>query len=133
MHSTNYRNTLITVSPDTSADQAHIPDRPGTIAALQYALLANHPYAMTSDDLIFEVHAIRSGIDEAKRQEARTQFFSRGQACLRSSPLVKQFGWGIHHDDSGRIALVAIGSPEYEALLERSDVSVVSGMRSKRA
>ena len=133
MHTTNYRNTLITVSPDTSADQAHIPDRSGTIAALQYALLANHPYAMTSDDLIFEVHAIRSGIDEAKRQEARTQFFSRGQACLRSSPLVKQFGWGIHHDGSGRIALVAVESPEYEALLERSDVSVVSGMRSKRA
>ena len=133
MHTTNYRNTLITVSPDTSADQAHIPDRPGTIAALQYALLANRSYEMTSDDLIFEVHTIRSGIDEAERQNARNQFFSKGQACLRSSPLVKQFGWGIHHDDSGRIALVAIGSPEYEALLERSDVSVVSGMRSKRA
>ena len=133
MHTTNYRNTLITVSPDTSADQARIPDRPGTIAALQYELLANHPYAMTSDDLIFEVHAIRSGIDEAKRQEARTQFFSRGQACLRSSPLVKQFGWGIHHDVCGRISLVAVESPEYAALVERSDVSVVSGMRSKRA
>ena len=133
MHTTNYRNTLITVSPDTSADQAHIPDRSGTIAALQYALLIAQPYAMTSDDLIFEVHAIRSGIDEAKRQEARTQFFSRGQACLRSSPLVKQFGWGIHHDDCGRIALVAVESPEYEALLERRDVAVVPGMRSKRA
>ena len=133
MHSTNYRNTLITVSPDTSADQARIPDRPGTIAALQYALLANRSYEMTSDDLIFEVHTIRSGIDEAERQNARNQFFSKGQACLRSSPLVKQFGWGIHHDDSGRIALVAIGSPEYEALLERSDVLVVPGMRSKRA
>ena len=133
MHTTNYRNTLITVTPDTSADQARVPDRPGTIAALQYALLITQPYAMTSDDLIFEVHTIRSDIDEAERQNARNQFFSKGQACLRSSPLVKQFGWGIHHDDSGRIALVAIGSPEYEALLERSDVLVVPGMRSKRA
>ena len=133
MHTTNYRNTLITVSPDTSADQAHIPDRPGTIAALQYALLANRSYEMTSDDLIFEVHTIRSGIDEAERQNARNQFFSKGQACLRSSPLVKQFGWGIHHDDCGRIALVAVGSPEYTALVEQSDVSVVPGMRSKRA
>ena len=133
MHTTNYRNTLITVSPDTSADQAHIPDRPGTIAALHYALLANRSYEMTSDDLIFEVHTVRSGIDEAERQGARTQFFSRGQACLRSSPLVKQFGWGIHHDDCGRIALVAVEPPEYDALLDRSDVSVVPGMRSKRA
>ena len=133
MHTTNYRNAFITVSPDTNARDARVPDRPGTIAALQYALLIAHPYAMTSDDLIFEVHAVRNSIDEATRQDARTQFFSRGQACLRSSPLVKQFGWGIHHDDCGRIALVAIGSPDYEALLERSDVSVVPGMRSKRA
>ncbi|MEZ4496358.1 MAG: DUF6157 family protein [Thermomicrobiales bacterium] len=86
MHSTIYRNTLIAVSPDTSADQAHIPDRPGTIAALQYALLANRSYEMTSDDLIFEVHMVRSGIEEAERQNARTQFFSRDKRVCAHLP-----------------------------------------------
>ena len=133
MHTTNYHETLITVSPDTKAQAGTVPVKQGSIAQLQYALVSANPYVLTSDDVLFEVHARRNGIPDAERAEARAAFFSKGQACLRASPLVKQFGWGVHHDAEGRIALVGVESEDYRALSERADVKSVPGMRSKRA
>lgn len=133
MHTTNYRNTFIKVSEDTKATTGLPATKPGSIADVQHSLVRERPYELTSDDLLFEVHAIRNGIPEADRTAAREAFFAKPQACLRASPLVKQFGWGIHHDDQERIALFAVDSPEYAALIERDDVKLVSGMRSKRA
>jgi len=131
-YSTNYRGTLITVSTDCPVDHGTVPARPGTIAALQHDLLAD-PYRLTSDDLLFEVHAIRTGVAEDARDAARAALFARPQACLRASPLVKQFGWGLHHDGAGRVAAVAVESPDYARLLADPAVAKVPGMRSKRA
>jgi hypothetical protein len=125
MHSTNYRDTLITVSTDCPVPGGTIPEKPGTIATVQHALLAT-PYAMTSDDLLHETHRARGG--EMRRED----FFAKPQACLRTSPLVKQFGWGIHHDGEGRIAAVAMERAEYRRLLDDPGVKKVAGMRSKR-
>lgn len=133
MHTTNYRETFITVSPDTKAEVGTVPAKEGSIAQLQHGLLAATPYALTSDDLLFEVHALRNGVAEADRAEARTVFFSKPQACLRASPLVKQFGWGLHHDAEGRVALIGMESDDYRALGQRADVKSVPGIRSKRA
>lgn len=132
MHTTNYVNTFILVSPDCPVDAARVPDKPHTVAALQYGKLIGAPYAMTSDDLIFAVFSERTGIAEADRPAARAAFFSKGQPCLRSSPLVKSFGWGVHHDENGRIALYGLDTPEYRALAAREDLARVPGMRSKR-
>jgi Family of unknown function (DUF6157) len=63
----------------------------------------------------------------------RAVFFSKGQACLRASPLVKQYGWGVHHDAKGRVALIAAESPEYAALSASHRLTRVPGMRSSRA
>jgi hypothetical protein len=125
MHSTNYRDTLITVSTDCPVPGGTIPEKPGTIATVQHALLAT-PYAMTSDDLLHETHRARGG--EMRRED----FFAKPQACLRTSPLVKQFGWGIHHDAEGRIALVDPQSDTYARLLDNPAVKKTPGMRSKR-
>ena len=133
VHSTNYANTLILVSPDCRATEASIPERPGTIAAMQYEMIAAAPYALTSDDVIFSVYAERKAIPASERETARTQFFSRGQACMRTSPLVRSYGWGVHHDGAGRMALVAVESPEYAALAASPEITKVNGMRSRRA
>lgn len=125
MHSTNYRDTLITVSTDCPVPGGTIPEKPGTIATVQHALLAK-PYAMTSDDLLYETHRARGG------DKSRDAFFARPQACLRASPLVKQFGWGIHHDTEGRIALVDPQGETYRRLLADPAVKKTPGMRSKR-
>jgi hypothetical protein len=125
MHTTNYRDTLITVSTDSPVPGGTIPEKPGTIATVQHALLAE-PYAMTSDDLLIETHRARGG------EKSREEFFSKPQACLRASPLVKQFGWGLHHDGDGRVALVDPQGEDYRRLLDDASVKKTPGMRSKR-
>ncbi len=136
MGSTNYRNTFIRVADDCPAATGEEPparDQAPTIAALQYLLLAEHPYELTSDDVIFEVYARRHGVaDDAKAAE-RARFFSKPQACLRTSPLGKRYGWGIHHDDDARIALVPLGSERYRALAEDTALQQLKASRSGRA
>jgi hypothetical protein len=124
-YTTNARDTLITPSSDSPVSRGTVPEKPGTIAAVQLALLAR-PYAMTSDDLLFETHRARGG------GKTREGFFATPQACLRASPLVKQFGWGIHHDAEGRIAAYGVETPEYRALIDDAAVAKTPGMRSKR-
>ena len=87
---------------------------------------------LQADEVIFTVHADRAGIPDADRATERETFFSRGQACLRTSPLAKRFGCGIHHDAQGRVALVPAGLDEYRRLAEDPEVRKVNAMRSKR-
>jgi hypothetical protein len=129
---TNYVQTFITVSPDSAAKVGTIPSREGTIASQQHALLTAQPYRFTSDELLFEVHAMRTGIDSADRDRERSAFFGRSQACLRTSPLVKQFGWGLHHDEAGKVAAFGVETDAYRALSERPEITCVPGMRSRR-
>ena len=126
MKTTNYRDTLITASSDTPVAGGTIPEKPETVAGVQHALLADKSYAMTSDDLLHAAHVARGG------DKDRESFFAKPQACLRASPLVKQFGWGIHHDGEGRIALVAMESEDYARLLADPAVKKTRGMRRSR-
>ncbi|GHD42215.1 hypothetical protein D9V29_01210 [Mycetocola manganoxydans] len=132
---TNYRNTFISVAPDCPTPDAEIPAAGAkpTVAALQFALISEHPYELTSDEILFEVHATRSGIPDADREEAWASFFAKDQACLRASPLAKRYGWGFHHDAEERVALVALGTDEYAALSARNDLVQKAAMRSSRA
>ena len=134
MGTTNYYNTFIAVASDSPASAAIEPpsrDEP-TIAELHYELIAAEPYTRTSDEVIFETHARRAGIPDTERYAAREAFFSKGQPCLRSSPLGKRYGWGIHHDSEGRVALVPLGSDEYESFASDPSVAHTSAMRSTR-
>lgn len=132
MHSTNYVRTLILPSPDCSVSDVAVPTKVGTIAQQQYDRLMMSPHAMTSDDLVFAIFAERSGIDADGLSEARASFFSKGQPCLRSSPLVKTYGWAIYADDKSRVALVDPKGALFEELMAADDVVKLAGMRSKR-
>ncbi|KJL20545.1 hypothetical protein RN51_02763 [Microbacterium oxydans] len=133
-HTTNYVDTFIEVAEDCPIDHATEPPIAGkpTIAAMHYQLIAEQPYARTSDDVIFETYALRNGIavDDAA---ARESFFSKGQPCLRSSPLGKRYGWGLHHDAEGRVALVPRDSAEYAALAADPALTHTRAMRGRRA
>lgn len=134
--STNYVNTFIAVAEDCPVGEAQVPPSSGgtkTVAALQYNLIAKHPYAYTSDDVIFEVYALRQGIAADDKPAQREAFFAKDQACLRSSPLGKRYGWGIHHDDAGRTALIAVESDQYRAFAGDDSLRHVKAMRSRRA
>lgn len=133
-HTTNYVSTFIEVAEDCPVDHAEEPPAGAkpTIAALHYRLIAEQPYAHTSDDVIFTTHALRNGIDPDD-EAARAEYFSKGQPCLRSSPLGKRYGWGIAHDAEGRVALVPLESEDYA--LRAADPAIVHtrAMRSRRA
>lgn len=126
MHSTNYRNTLITVSGDCPVTVATPPTKQGTVAERQFAMLSTAPYTMTSDQLLLAVEIDRKGAVTADA------FFARPQACLRASPLVKKHGYGLHHDADGRLALVPMESVDYTRLTVDTSIVKRSGMRSKR-
>lgn len=131
---TNYRSTFIAVAPDCRATAAEAPSvgpRP-TVASLQHALLSERPYELTSDELLFRVHVARAGIADDDLDAERERFFARDQACLRASPLPKRYGWGLHHDDEARVALVALGSARYDELVARTDLTQRTAMRSSR-
>ena len=133
-HTTNYLSTFIEVAEDCPVDHAEEPptgEKP-TIAALHYQLIAEDPYARTSDDVIFETYALRSGI-APHDTAARESFFSKGQPCLRSSPLGKRYGWGIVHDGEGRVALVPRESEDYALLAADPAITHTRAMRSRRA
>jgi hypothetical protein len=136
MKTTNYHNTFITVADDCPVAAAEIPKARGgekTVAMLQYEMIKDNPYRYTSDDVIFQVHASRKGIKEKDLKKERDLFFSKGQPCLRSSPLTKRYGWGVHCNEKGEIALYEVESPEYRRYLNSKAVKVVKAMRSKKA
>lgn len=134
MHTTNYYNTFIEVAEDCPVSEAAIPVAQGenkTIPAMQYEMISENPYRYTSDDIIFKIQALRKGLDPHSSRE-RELFYSKGQPCLRCSPLGKRYGWGIHSDADGKVALYAVGSEEYERFKSDQSLDHVKAMRSKR-
>lgn len=135
VHSTNYHNTFIEVAEDTTAVKGEIPptknDTP-SVATMQFEIVAKNPYKYTSDDVFFAVFAERNGITESEFENARKEFFSKGQPCFRASPLTKRYGWGVHSDAAGKIALVALESEVYEKFLNDTAIKKVKAMKSKR-
>ena len=136
MHTTNYQNTFIRLAADSPVAEAQVPPLKSsgqTAANIQYDLVQDHPYEYTSDDVAFEVYARKQALPAAERKEAREAFFSKGQPCMRASPLAKRYGWGVHSDADGKIALVPAGSAEYDTFAKRADLKQLQAMRSKKA
>jgi len=134
VHSTDYANAFIEVAEDCAVEAGTVPPErtPATVARLQYEMLVGAPYRFTSDEVVFGVHSARAGVPAAGMDAARAAFFSKGQPCLRSSPLAKAYGWGFHFDEEGRVALVASGSPRYGALAADESLAHLRAMRRTR-
>lgn len=135
IHTTNYFNTFIEVAEDTKVTCGARPPSKGdkqTIAGMQYELLVNHPYQFTSDDILFQVFADRNDLKKAAYQQARQQFFSKGQPCLRSSPLTKTYGFGVHADSNGKIAIFGMETEQYKQLQKDPKLKKVKAMRTSK-
>lgn len=135
MHTTNYYNTFIEVAEDCPTDIAQVPPQKGddkTIANIQFESIRDKPYLHTSDDILFHVYAMKNEISNNDFASEREKFFSKGQPCLRSSPLTKRYGWGVHSNPEGKIAIYAVESDEYQKLAEDKNLKHVKAMRLKR-
>lgn len=131
---TNYYDTFISVAEDCPVTESEIPvakNGKPTVASTQYDSISNKPYKYTSDDVIFDIYSEQNGVEN--NQVEREKYFSKGQPCFRSSPLGKRYGWGVHSNSEGKIAIYPIESTEYEKLSKDPDVKQLKAMRSKRA
>lgn len=134
-HTTNYANTLIEIAEDSPVSASVIPvvkNDKKTIAHYQYEKLSKHPLKYTSDELLFEIFAERNDISPSELEEEKQKFFSKGQACLRTSPLTKKNGFGIFHNEDSKVSLIPAESEEYQQLLKDDAVKKVKAMKSKR-
>jgi hypothetical protein len=135
MKSTNYLDTFIAVADDCPVERAMVPQLKGdqrTVALLQFEMIHGHPYTYTSDEVLFTIHALRNGMSPTDLQE-REAYFLKGRACFRASPLGKRFGWGIHHDGAGKMALYPMGSEAYKRLQNDVALTQTRAMRNKKA
>ncbi len=135
MTTTNYFNTFIEVAEDCPATHGEVPPVKGSksVANLQFEMLQEHPYAYTSDDVLFAVFAERNQIPEEDLAEQREIFFVKGQPCFRASPLTKRYGWGVHSNDKGKIALFGMETEVYQDMVANKTIVKKKAMRSSRA
>ena len=133
-HSTNYYNTFIEVAEDSRVAQGvPPPSRPNkTIAERQFEMISAHPYKYTSDEVFFQVYADRNDLVSEDYEAARAAFFSKGQPCFRASPLTRTYGFGVHSDAKGRVALYTMESEAYQKFLADPSVAKGKAMRTKR-
>ncbi|MCE6991550.1 DUF6157 family protein [Dyadobacter sp. CY323] len=134
-HTTNYFDTFIETAEDSPVSKAEMPPQKGddkTVAGLQFDMIYENPYKYTSDDVIFGVYASKNKISRSDMEEEREKFFSKGQACMRASPLSKRYGWGVHSNQDGKIAIYAVESQEYNQFTADEKLKHTRAMRSKR-
>ena len=134
VHSTNYFDTFIEVAEDTKVYCGTKPPSKDkkTVAEIQYDLIAENPYRYTSDDILFQAFADRNDLVEAEYQQAREQFFSKGQPCFRTSPLTKIYGFGIHFNNNGKIALYGMETDEYQKFSADTKIRKLKAMKSSK-
>ncbi|ULT40179.1 DUF6157 family protein [Niabella defluvii] len=134
-HTTNYFDTLIEVAEDCPVAAAEVPASKGdvkTVAQLQYELIAKHPI-----NLLQMMYCSRytPGVTILPHQNTKLpgrHFFSKGQPCLRASPLTKRYGFGVHADKDGKIALYGVETSKYAQLLKDDAVKKVKAMRTSK-
>ncbi|WP_257669911.1 DUF6157 family protein [Parapedobacter tibetensis] len=135
VHSTNYYNMFIVVADDCPTMVGEIPQTKGdtkSIANIQFELISKNPYQYTSDEVLFQVYAQRKDLTKDELDEAKAIYFSKGQACLRASPLTKRYGWGVHHNEEGKIALYGCETEAYGRFLNDKHIKVVKAMKTSR-
>jgi hypothetical protein len=147
----NYTETFIVVAPDCPVAAAQTPPAryrgAVTVAAVQFEMIHDHPYRYTQEDVQFASAQRRPGAgtdddpvpasaaDREQLAAAKAEYLAQPLPCLRSSPLAKRYGWGLHFDSRGGVATVPVGSAEYDRLAagDGGRVVVLTAFRSRRA
>ena len=132
----NYYNTLIEIAEDSPATKAEVPKPKGgkkTKPVIEYEMIANHPYKYTEEDIAFETYAVLHNIPKALWPKERQTFLSKGHPHLRVSALAKRYGWGIHNNAQGKVALIAVNSLKYKKLMKDPRTTKIKAFRSESA
>ncbi|TXK68933.1 DUF6157 family protein [Paenibacillus sp. N3.4] len=140
----SYVNTFVQVATDCPVHMGIVPlekKESKTAHRIQYELLSQHPYAFTQQELIYKVYLLHKQIPKneiaARGDEIWQELFERNHPCLRASMLPKKYGWGVHYDKEGKIAIYAMESEEYQQFMDagkskEEGLQLVYAMRSTR-
>lgn len=128
----SYTNAFITLAPDCPITVGQVPRQPMSIAGLEHALLLGFPYRYTSPDLIFEVQQRHKNVQDAELPAFRAWLLAKLRPCMRLSMLPKRWGWGIHFDELGRMAIYGAETSDYRHFAKRLDLRVMSARPSQR-
>lgn len=136
----NYYDTFIQVASDCPVQQAVVPESKAeskTVAVHEYECLSAKPYFYTQEELFFTVHVRRLGIStqqlKSQRDKLWAEFFATPRACMRASALTKKYGWGVHYDHAGKMALVAVQDNDYRRLARDRNLKQLMAMKSRRS
>jgi hypothetical protein len=138
----SYVNTFIKVAADCPVEHSVVPvakKEAKSAHMIQYELLTERPYFYGHESLIYAVHLLHKGIplDESADflLQVREELFKKSHPCLRASMLPKKYGWGVHYNEDGRIAIYGMETPQYQEFLDQGDdkLQVLNAMRNKRA
>lgn len=135
IHTTNYQNTFIQIADDCPAlggEKPPVKAEAKTVAAIQFELVSKNPYKFTSDEVFFQVFAERNDLTEVELAAAKEQFFSKGQPFFRASPLTKRYGWGIHCDQAGKVAVYGCETSEYQKFSADKNLKVLKAMKASK-
>lgn len=127
-HTTNYFSTFIEAAEDCPSVVGVVPPdkEPKTAARAEYEMISENPYRYTSDDVLYTLKGVPKGV-------SREEFFSKGQPCFRASALTKRYGWGVHCDSDGKMAIYTVDSEEYRRLSKDKSIRHVCAIRSSKA
>ncbi len=136
----NYYDTFITVAADCPVECGTVPpDKKSgkTKPGIEFELAAEQPYRYTQKELLFEVYARHKEIPEKELEERgdelREAFYQKPQPCMRASMLPKKYGWGIHFNAEGKLAIFPMESPEYRRFVDgEPKVKLVPAMRNSK-
>lgn len=134
-HSTNYYNTFIEIASDSPILNGEIPPTKAenkTVANIQFDIISKNPYKYISDDVLFQVFTIKNDLIKSEYSEAREKFFSKGQPCFRASPLTKRYGWGVHFDKNGKMAIYGAETSEYQTFSNDKQLKIIKAMKSSK-
>jgi len=105
-----YHEELIEVAEDCPVKCAIEPPvgDPKTIARIGYEVLIENPYKFTEREFFKEVHFERRQMLNLKVESYN----------IKRSLIVRAYGWGIHRNQDGKLALVPMESAQYKELQE---------------
>jgi hypothetical protein len=102
---------IILVAEDCRVSKSEAPplgDRKKTIARIGYEVLIENPYFFSEQEFFKEIH-----FEQRKRYDLKIESYN-----IKRSELVKSYGWGVHRNKEGKLALVPMESTEYKKLQE---------------
>ncbi|RJE90562.1 hypothetical protein D3P07_00160 [Paenibacillus sp. 1011MAR3C5] len=139
----HWTNMFVAVAPDCPVETGVVPvskreSKPAHV--IQYELLSAQPYQFTFEEQLFEVYLKHKGFDpdmpEAERSRLRDELLAKSHPCMRASQLPKKYGWGVHYNDEGRIAIYGMETEAYQELLDAAknndNMELQTAVRSSR-